>query len=141
MKIKLIAPSVQFKTGVTSTNTFRLQRIDLPLLAALTPAGHTIKIVDEAFAPDDFDEDVDLVGISVVSEFAVKTYQLADRYRQRGVKVVLGGIHPTVLPEEASKHADSIVIGEAEETWPKLVSDATLGNLQKRYQALSLVLS
>lgn len=135
MKIKLIAPSVQFKTGVTSPDTFRLQRIDLPLLAALTPAGHTIKIVDEAFAPDDFDEDVDLVGISVVSEFAVKTYQLADRYRQRGVKVVLGGIHPTVLPEEASKHADSIVIGEAEETWPKLVSDATLGNLQKRYQA------
>jgi radical SAM superfamily enzyme YgiQ (UPF0313 family) len=135
MKIKLIAPRVQFKTGITSSETFKLQRIDLPLLAALTPEGHTIKIVDEAFVPDDINDDADLVGITVISENAVKAYQLADRYRQRGVKVVLGGIHATVLPEEALQHADSVVIGEAEETWPKLVSDAASGNMQKKYEA------
>jgi radical SAM superfamily enzyme YgiQ (UPF0313 family) len=135
MKIKLIAPHEQGGSSISSAETFKIQKVNLPLLAALTPAGHTVKIVDEAFAPDDVHEDVDLVGISVMTDLALRAYHIADTYRQRGVKVVMGGIHPTVLPYEALNHADSVVVGEGEEVWPKLVSDAESRQMQKIYRA------
>jgi radical SAM superfamily enzyme YgiQ (UPF0313 family) len=104
-------------------------------LAALTPPGHEITIVEEAFAPDDICQDVDLVGITVLTELAPRAYQIADIYRSKGVKVVMGGIHPTVLPEEALEHADAVVVGEAEGIWPQLVSDAASGKMQRIYRA------
>ena len=112
MKIKLIAPHEQREDALSSP--FMLQRVNLPLLAALTPLGHTITIVEEAFAPDDIHQDVDLVGITVLTELAHRAYRIADAYRQKAVKVVMGGIHPTVLPYEALEHADAVVVGEAE---------------------------
>ena len=135
MKIKLIAPHDQDENSISSAETFKIQRVSLPLLAALTPAGHTVTIVDETFAPDDVDEDVDLVGITVMTDLALRAYHLADHYRRRGVKVVMGGIHPTVLPGEALQHADSVVVGEAEEVWTRLISDAASGQMQKLYRA------
>src|ERR1700687_6147907 len=98
MKIKLIAPNEQREEMISSP--FKLKRVNLPLLAALTPPGHTITIVEEAVAPDDIDQDVDLVGITVLTELAPRAYQIGDPYRRKGVKVVMGGIHPTVLPDE-----------------------------------------
>jgi radical SAM superfamily enzyme YgiQ (UPF0313 family) len=136
MKIKLIAPHEQREDALSSP--FRLQRVNLPLLAALTPPGHTITIVEEAFAPDDIDQDVDLVGITVLTELAPRAYRIADAYRQKAVKVVMGGIHPTVLPEEALEHADAVVVGEAEGVWPRLVSDAVSGQMQRIYRAGTL---
>jgi len=133
MKIKLIAPHELREDMISSP--FKLQRVNLPLLAALTPPGHTITIVEEAFAPDDIDQEVDLVGITVLTELAVRAYQIGDTYRRKGIKVVMGGIHPTVLPEEALLHADAIVIGEAENIWPQLVADAAAGQLQRIYRA------
>lgn len=99
MKIKLIAPHEQDEDNISSAETFKIQRVSLPLLAALTPEKHTVKIVDEAFATDDVSEDVDLVGITVMTDLARRAYRIADVYRQRGAKVVMGGIHPTVLPK------------------------------------------
>lgn len=133
MKIKLIAPD-EHREGAISC-PFKLRRVNLPLLAALTPPGHTITIVEEAFAPDDIDQDVDLVGITVLTELAQRAYRIADAYRQKGVKVVMGGIHPTVLPDEALEHADAVVVGEAEGVWPRLVSDAASGQMQRIYRA------
>jgi radical SAM superfamily enzyme YgiQ (UPF0313 family) len=133
MKIKLIAPHEQRED--TLSGSFKLQRVNLPLLAALTPPGHTITIVDEAFAPDDMNQDVDLVGITVMTDLALRAYHIADTYRQKAVKVVMGGIHPTVLPDEASEHADAVVVGEAEGVWPQLVSDAASGQMQRIYRA------
>ncbi len=133
MKIKLIAPHEQREDTISSP--FKLQRVNLPLLAALTPPGHTITIVEEAFAPDDINQDVDLVGITVLTELALRAYRIADTYRQKAVKVVMGGIHPTVLPDEALKHADAVVVGEAEGVWPRLVSDAASGQMQRIYRA------
>jgi radical SAM superfamily enzyme YgiQ (UPF0313 family) len=135
MRIKLIAPQEQRNDGCLSSKTFKLQRLCLPLLAALAPPGHEIKIVDESFCPDNPDEDVDLVGITVITELAAYAYRLAQAYRQKGVKVVMGGIHPTVLPEEALQYADSVVIGEGEEVWPRLVNDAASGRLQRIYRS------
>ncbi|MGB7060732.1 MAG: cobalamin-dependent protein, partial [Candidatus Zixiibacteriota bacterium] len=120
MKIKLIAPHDQEEKSISSAGTFKIQRVSLPLLAALTPTGHTVTIVDETFAPDDMNEDVDLVGIAVMTDLVPRAYHLADRYRQRGVKVVMGGIHPSALPGEALEHADAVVAGEAEGVWSRL---------------------
>jgi radical SAM superfamily enzyme YgiQ (UPF0313 family) len=135
MKIKLIAPHEQSEDNISSAETFKVQKVNLSLLAALTPPEHSVKIVDEAFAPDDIDEEVDLVGITVMTDLALRAYRIADTYRQRAVKVVMGGIHPTVLPGEALQHADAVAIGEAEEIWPKLLSDAASGEMQKLYCA------
>src|SRR4030043_2171697 len=136
MKIKLIAPHEQRED--TLSGAFKLQRVNLPLLAALTPFCHTVTIVDEAFAPDDINQDVDLVGITVMTGLALRAYRIADAYRQKGVKVVMGGIHPTVLPDEASEHADAVVVGEAGGVWPRLVSDAASGQMQRIYRAGAL---
>jgi radical SAM superfamily enzyme YgiQ (UPF0313 family) len=133
MKIKLIAPHEQRKDTISSP--FKLQRVNLPLLAALTPPGHTITIVEEAFAPDDINQEVDLVGITVLTELALRAYHIGDTYRRKGVKVVMGGIHPTVLPDEALEHADAVVVGEAEGVWPRLVAEAASGQMQRIYRA------
>jgi radical SAM superfamily enzyme YgiQ (UPF0313 family) len=133
MKIKLIAPRDQREDTLSSP--FKLQRVNLPLLAALTPPGHTMTLVDEAFAPDDMNQDVDLVGITVMTDLALRAYHIADTYRRKAVKVVMGGIHPTVLPDEALEHADAVVVGEAEGIWPRLLSDAASGQMQRLYRA------
>jgi radical SAM superfamily enzyme YgiQ (UPF0313 family) len=135
MKIKLIAPHEQSEDNISSAQTFKIQKVNLPLLAALTPPEHSVKIVDEAFVPDVLNEEVDLVGITVMTDLALRAYQIAEAYRWRGVKVVMGGIHTTVLPGEALQHADAVVIGESEEIWPKLLSDAASGEMQKLYCA------
>ena len=133
MKIKLIAPHEHRDDTISSP--FKLQRVNLPLLAALTPPDHTVTLVEEAFAPDDITQDVDLVGITVLTELALRAYRIADTYRRKAVKVVMGGMHPTVLPDEALAHADAVVVGEAEGVWPRLVSDAASGQMQRIYRS------
>jgi radical SAM superfamily enzyme YgiQ (UPF0313 family) len=133
MKIKLISPSPHREDALSTP--FKLQRVNLPLLAALTPPGHTITIVEEAVETDDINQDVDLVGITVLTEYALRAYEIGDAYRKKGVKVVMGGIHPTIVPDEALEHADAVVVGEAEGIWPQLVSDAALGQMQRIYRA------
>ena len=112
-----------------------MQRVNLPLLAALTPPGHEMTIAEESGVPNDLNPDVDLAGITVMTELALTAYRIADAYRQKGVKVVMGGIHPSVLPDEASQHADAVVVGEAEGVWARLVSDAASGRMQRIYRA------
>lgn len=133
MNIKLIAPRERREDTLSSS--LKLQRVNLPLLAALTPPGHRVTIVDEAFGPDDTDQDADLAGITVMTDVVPRAYDIADEYRRKGVHVVMGGIHPTVLPEEALEHADAVVVGEAEDIWPRLLSDVATGQLQKIYRA------
>ncbi len=87
------------------------------------------------FAPDDPNQEVDLVGITVITDLVPRAYQIADAYRRKGVKVVMGGIHPTILPDEALQHADAVVVGEAEGLWPQVVADAASGQLQRLYRA------
>lgn len=111
--------------------------LSLLMLAAVTPPEIRVEIIDERMEEIDFDMKVDLVGISVLTKAAYHTYNIADRFRQRGVKVVLGGIHATVLPEEALQHADAVVIGEGEGSWPQLLQDFQEGSMRKVYKAKS----
>lgn len=118
MQIELIAPA--------SEDSAYLPRMGLGILAALTEPTDEVLYTDEILRPFDIDrdvKDVDLVGISVDSKTARRAYEIATAYRKRGVKVVLGGIHPTALPEEAALFADAVVVGEAEDTWPVLLRD------------------
>jgi radical SAM superfamily enzyme YgiQ (UPF0313 family) len=107
----------------------------IPTLTALTPPEHEIRVFDENIEEIDYSWPADLVGITVRTMFARRAYAIADQYRKAGVKTVLGGIHVSMCPEEAMQHCDSVVIGEAEDVWAKLLADAEKGVLQKSYKA------
>jgi len=131
MKILLISPAVS--STKRTVKELMMPQLALYILEGLTPAGHEIKIVEEEVTPVDLDEPCDLVGISCMTANAPHGYELADEFRLRGRTVVLGGVHPTILPEEALQHADSVVIGEAEGVWETLLQDFSEGRLLERY--------
>ncbi len=140
MNILLIAPASGDwhhigRSRVFNGRTFRFSLLSLLTVAAETPAGVEVEIVDEQIDEVPMDADVDLVGITCMTAAAPRAYELAARFRQRGVPVVLGGMHPTLCPDEAIRHADAVVVGEAEGIWPRVVNDAREGNLNGIYQA------
>jgi len=106
----------------------------LAIIAALTPPGTEVSITDENVSDIYFEKETDLVGITTMTITAQRAYQIADIFRARGVKVVLGGSHPSALPEEASQHADAVVIGEAEGIWPKVIEDFQNNKLDRIYE-------
>ena len=133
MKITLIEPAM-IKTATFSEKAqFLLPPLTLSTLAGLTPAHIEVEVIDDRIETIDFDAPRDLVGISVKTYTARRAYQIAQQFRQRGVRVVLGGHHPTLLPDEAQHHADALVLGEAEGLWPQVLADAQRGALQPRY--------
>jgi len=107
----------------------------IPTLAALTPPEHEVRVFDENIEDIDYDWSPDLAGITVRTMFAERAYSISESFRKRGVKTVLGGIHSSMCTEEALQHCDSVVIGEAEDIWPKLLADARNGNLNRIYAA------
>jgi radical SAM superfamily enzyme YgiQ (UPF0313 family) len=104
-------------------------------LAAYTPPDVQVRVINENVEGIDFSDIPDLVGITAMTATAARAYEVADIYRDLGAQVVLGGIHASVLPEEALEHADSVVVGEAESVWPRVVADADARRLEKLYQA------
>jgi radical SAM superfamily enzyme YgiQ (UPF0313 family) len=115
-----------------------LVALGLPTVAALTPPEWDVVIHDARVNPVVFDQKVDLVGITGYTAEIQSTYQIADQFRERGIPVVLGGVHVSARPEEALKHADAVVIGEAEEVWRQLLSDFQTGSLRTTYHAEKL---
>jgi radical SAM superfamily enzyme YgiQ (UPF0313 family) len=103
-------------------------------LAAFVRPPHAVTLVDEYAQPVDLDAAADLVGITCNTPNASHVYRMADAFRARGRIVVLGGPHPTLVPDEARSHADALVIGEAETTWPRLIDDAARGRMQSEYR-------
>lgn len=104
------------------------------VLKALTPPGVRTELFDERVEPVPLDRPTELAALSVETYTARRSYQIADHYRRRGVPVVMGGHHPSLLPEEALEHADAVVIGDAEGVWPQVVDDAANGRLQRVYR-------
>lgn len=131
-RLLLVNPSTQELGWI---KYFQLPPLALLHVAGATPEPWRVTLCDETLekAPDG--EGFDLVGITVMTHQAARAYELADGYRARGIPVVLGGIHPTVLPEEAQGHADAVVVGEAEPVWPGLLKDLLEGRLAPRYDA------
>ncbi|HKR94002.1 MAG TPA: cobalamin-dependent protein, partial [Candidatus Angelobacter sp.] len=112
--------------------------LNLAIIAGITPPEVEVRIIDESVEPIDFDCDADLIGITGMTNMANVAYRIADEFRRRGKKVVLGGVHVTVCPDEAQQHADSVVIGEAEPIWHELLNDFAHGELKPRYRPAAL---
>ncbi len=124
-----------FISNFARKNYFSIPPISLGILAELTPPSWDVKIIQEPQHQIDFDEQADLVGITAVTNTVKRGYQIADQFRIRGVKVIMGGIHPTARTEEALCHCDSVCIGEAELIWNDVLMDLKNKRLKKRYKA------
>ena len=112
-------------------------KLSLPTIAAYTPENWDVDLVDEAVEDIDFNDPCDMVGLSIMTCYAPRAYEIAAEFRKRGKTVVMGGVHPTYCPDEALQHADAIVCGEAEDLWPQLVADYEAGKMQRMYKMTS----
>ncbi|MDX9787716.1 MAG: radical SAM protein [Desulfobacterales bacterium] len=119
---------------------FKFPPLSLATLAGLTASPHRIRFVDESVGEIDFSIKPDLVAITLMTPLAPRGYEIADRFRQMGVSVVIGGIHASNMPEEAALHADAVVIGEADHLWGKILQDAEKGRLQPFYRQTAYTL-
>ena len=137
MRIVLISPKgpLYRHRGGIFKRSLRYAPLTLTTLASLIPAElpHDIRLIDEGIEDVDPDTPADLVGMTVITGTAVRAYELAARFRERGIPVVLGGPHVTLIPEDAQPHADAIVVGYAEESWPELLRDFAAGRMKHRY--------
>jgi radical SAM superfamily enzyme YgiQ (UPF0313 family) len=137
LKIRLIDPAYEHPYISHSQKVIKeiwFARLTLTALAALTPPEIEVKITDENVEPIDFEEDVDLVGVTGMVMHAPRAYEIAQRFRQRRIPVVMGGPHASSLPLEAKEYADAVVIGEAENVWQGLIEDYKKGCLKPFYQ-------
>jgi len=137
MKLLLILPknNRSYWGGVSKSGKAGFVRLNLPTIAALTPKDWDVEILDARVKPVDYDTRVDLVGITGFTAEMPSAYSIADNFRKKSVKVVMGGVHVSAVPDEALKHADAIVIGEAELVWEKLLADFQRGELKQKYKA------
>lgn len=126
MKLKLISPKT-YEERIAPV-------LGLLTLASVTPDDVEVSITDESVGKINFEEEVDMVGITVMTNVCNRAYEIADVFKRIGKTVVLGGVHPSALPEEAIQHADSVVIGEGEKIWPKVIHDFKSRKLKKFYQ-------
>jgi radical SAM superfamily enzyme YgiQ (UPF0313 family) len=137
VKVKLILPAL---TEATSPFWRPIKYSLFPPLGLATLAGYLdpdddVTICDEHVEPLDLDDAPDLVVIQVYITSARRAYAIADRYRARGVPVVLGGLHVTSLPGEAAAHADAIFLGPGEDTWPQFLADRRAGRAARVYRS------
>src|SRR5262249_28649129 len=137
MRVVLLSPKgplYRWRGGIFK-KSLRYQPLTLTTLAALAPPelGIEFQLIDEGIDEIPLDLDADLIGLTVITGTAPRAYELAAHFRKRGIKVVLGGPHVTLLPEEAERHADAICVGYAERSWPRLLRDAAIGEMRTRY--------
>jgi radical SAM superfamily enzyme YgiQ (UPF0313 family) len=138
MKIVLLSPKgplYRYRGGIYG-HSLRYAPLTLTTLAALVPPElHAdVEIMDEGVEEIDLNLQADLIGITVITGSAPRSYELSDHFRKRGIPVVLGGPHITLMPHEASQHADAVVVGYAEQTWPQLLRDFARGIMQSCYK-------
>jgi radical SAM superfamily enzyme YgiQ (UPF0313 family) len=132
VKILLISPGVSEDT--CTPGGLMIPQLALHLLEGLTPLKYQVKLVEEESERLNIEEECDLVGISCMTSNAPRAYRLAKEFKNRGKTVILGGVHPTILPEEALQHADAVVVGEAEGVWEEVLEDFAAGRLKPRYE-------
>jgi len=132
-KLLLINPVNPRRTGLTVNPSSRFQPLGLGIVAALTSDNWKVEIVDENFEPFEW-RAADLVGLTAFTAATTRAYEIASLYRKRGTPAVLGGIHASMLPEEALQYVDAVVIGEAESVWAEVIADFEAGKMQRIYQ-------
>jgi len=134
-KLILINPVNHSRVGLTVNKSSRFPPLGLGIIAALTPASWDVTLLDETWEPFSYQQ-ADLVGITAFTATASRAYEIARLYHSNGVPVVLGGIHASMCPEEASRFADCVVKGEAEMVWPQIIIDFEAGCLKSHYSGV-----
>jgi len=136
MRLTLVHPCIGRRKGQPYIRTWQMEPLAPATLAGLAQRDREVQIrfYDDRTESIPFDEPTDLVAMSVETYTAKRSYQIASQYRRRGVPVVMGGFHPTLVPDEASEFAESIVVGEAEGLWPDVLQDFRGGRLRRVYQ-------
>jgi radical SAM superfamily enzyme YgiQ (UPF0313 family) len=132
-KLVLVNPVNPVRTGLTVNRSSRFPPIGLGIVAALTPERWDVELVDENWESFAYRE-ADLVGITAFTASARRAYEIAAAYRERGVPVVMGGIHASMCTQEALHFVDAVVVGEAEMVWPQVVADVEAGQLKRVYR-------
>jgi len=134
VRVTLIHPCMGRRIGERKgLRTWQMEPLWAAAVAAHTPADVDLRFYDDRLEAIPYDEPTDLVGISVETYTARRSYQIASEYRKRGVPVVFGGIHTTLCPEEAAHYAEAVVLGSAERSWPQLIADFRAGCMRKIY--------
>jgi radical SAM superfamily enzyme YgiQ (UPF0313 family) len=140
MKLLLINPTAPYWRVTAdhlprlATKIFRYSMLSSLYVAAAVPRDVEVEIIDEDVEPVNFDTDADIIGISFMTFNAPHAYEIADKFRnEKGKPVIVGGYHPTFMPDEALQHADAVCIGEAEAVVPQMIQDFKLGVLQRKY--------
>ncbi len=134
MKLTLILPAIGKIKGEKYMRAWQMEPLSIAQLAALTPADVQITFFDDRMEEIDYDYPTDLVAISVETYTARRAYQIANRYKKKGIPVVMGGFHASLCPEEILDYADSVVIGEAEGVWKTVIDDFKKGALKQKYR-------
>ena len=133
MKIAFILPAVGRKSPKEYVKTWQMEPLAIAVLSALTPSDIDRVFHDDRLETIPYDDPVDLVAMSVETYTSRRAYQIARRYKKRGIPIVLGGFHPTLVPDEAMQHADAIVVGDAEPVWTNLLEDLRNNQLKPCY--------
>jgi radical SAM superfamily enzyme YgiQ (UPF0313 family) len=135
MKVTFIMPSVGKQAHGHYVKSWIMEPLAIAVLSALTPPGISKSFFDDRLEDIRYEEPTDLVAINVETYTAKRAYQIAACYKKKGVPVVMGGFHATLLSEEVSRHADAVVVGAAEGVWEQVIRDTQEGMLQKKYHA------
>ena len=128
-------PAIGRKGNEQYIKSWQMEPLAIAVLAGLTPKDVEVFFYDDRIEPIPYDESTDLAAISVETYTAKRAYQISAQFRLKGVKVILGGFHPTLMPQEAIEYADSVLIGEAEGLWQEVIEDARKNILKKFYKS------
>jgi radical SAM superfamily enzyme YgiQ (UPF0313 family) len=136
VQVTFVKPTLgRLADGAPFVDRARMEPLQLAVLAGLTPPEVDVRLLDDRVDRIDPDVPTDLVAITVESFTARRAYEIAAAYRARGVPVVIGGMHATLVPDEVAEHADAVYVGDGEALWPQVVADAAAGRLRARYDA------
>ena len=134
MRLTIIHPAIGHRIGERYIRSWQMEPLPAAAIAGLTPEDVDIRFYDDRMEKIPYDEPTDAVAISLETYTAKRVYQIASEYRKRNVPVILGGFHATLVPEEAERYAESVIVGEAESIWSTVLDDLRHGTLKKRYQ-------
>src|SRR5258708_31658705 len=133
MRLTLVHPAIGRKPGTQYMRTWQMEPLPIAALAGLTPPDVDVSFYDDRMEAIAFDKPADLVAIPVETYTAKRAYQIASEFRSRGVPVVMGGFHATLVPDEVARYAEAVVTGEAETVWPRVIDDLRHATLRPRY--------
>lgn len=134
MKITFILPAIGKKAGQKYIGTWKMEPLTIAVLKALTPPEIETELFDDRIELIDYETKTDLVCITVETYNAKRSYKIAEKFRQRGIPVVMGGYHVTLCPEEAAEYCDSVIVGNGETVWAEMLRDFSNGDPKKIYR-------